>query len=242
VKHSAERTAHGLIPIADGLWSMTQPLRFWGVETGARMTIVRLQDGGLFVHSPLPLDEALGAEIDGLGPTKVVVAPSLFHHLSAGVWKDSYPEAVLACCPGLEKKRADLAWDRILSDRPEPEWAGHLDQVVFAARTMENEVVFFHRRTRTMICADAIFNLSEHPSRLTRIVALLLGNRKPGATWLERLMIRDRAAAREQIGRMIAWKPERILLAHGKCIEHDGEAVLRKAYAWLNTPPPGFLA
>jgi len=55
-------------------------------------------------------------------------------------------------------------------------------------------------------------------------------------------MIRDRAAAREQIGRMIAWKPERILLAHGKCIEDDGEAVLRKAYAWLNTPPPGFLA
>jgi hypothetical protein len=68
---------------------------------------------------------------------------------------------------------------------------------------------------------------------LTRVAAVLLGNRKPGVTWLERIMIRDRASAREQVGRMLAWKPERILLAHGKCIEREGEAVLRRAYGWL---------
>jgi hypothetical protein len=219
--------------IADEVWSVDRPLRFWGVETGTRMTIVRLRDGGLFVHSPVPLDNSLKAEVDRLGRVKVVVAPSLFHHLSVSAWKEAYPAAVFACCPGLEKKRADVAWDRILSDRPEREWHGELDQVVFAARTMENEVVFFHPRTRTMICADVIFNLSAHPNRLTRLVALLLWNREPGATWLERIMIRDREGAREQIDRMLAWKPERILLAHGRCIDRDGEAVLRRAYAWL---------
>ena len=104
---------------------------------------------------------------------------------------------------------------------------------LFAARTLENEVVFHHPTTRTMICADVIFNLSDHPAPLTRLVALLLWNRAPGATWLERLTIRDRAAAREQVGRMLQWKPERILLAHGSSIERDGEAVLRRAYAWL---------
>jgi hypothetical protein len=110
---------------------------------------------------------------------------------------------------------------------------GELEQVVFYALFMENEVVFFHPRTRTMICADVIFNLSDHPDRLTRLVALLLWNRKPGATWLERIMIRDRSGAREQIHRMLAWRPERILLAHGKRIERDGEVVFRRAYAWL---------
>lgn len=222
-----------LKPIADGVWSMAQPLRFWGVETGARMTIVRLRAGDLFVHSPLPLVAELKAEVDALGPVTAVVAPSLFHHLSVSAWREAYPEAVFACCPGLEEKRTDFSWDRVLSDRPEPEWAADLDQVFFAARTMENEVVFFHRKTRTMVCADVIFNLSEHPNRLTRAAALLLWNRQPGATWLEHLMIRDRASAREQVGRMLAWKPERILLAHGKWIESDGEAVLRQAYAWL---------
>lgn len=197
------------------------------------MSIVRLPDGGLFVHSPVPLDERLKAEVDALDTVEAVVAPSLFHHLSVGAWKEAYPQAVFGCCPGLQKKRADFAWDRVLSDQPEPEWASELDQVWFAARTMESEVVFFHRRSRTMICADAIFNLSEHPDRWTRVVARLSGNRKPGATWLEHLMIRDRTGARAQVDRMLAWRPERILLAHGGWIERDGEAVLREAYAWL---------
>lgn len=222
-----------LVPIADKLWSATRPLRFWGVETGSRMTIARLADGGLFVHSPLPLDDGMRAEVDAMGPVEFVVAPSLFHHMAVTAWKQAYPSAVYACCPGLERKRADIAWDRVLGDRPEPEWANDLDQVFFAARTMENEVVFFHRATRTMICADVIFNLSRHPSLLTRLTAALLLNRKPGATWLEHVMIRDRENARKQVDRMLAWRPDRILLAHGPCIERDGEAVLREAYAWL---------
>jgi hypothetical protein len=197
------------------------------------MTVVRLRDGGLFVHSPIGLEGGLREEVDELGPVTAVVAPSLFHHLSVGAWKQVYPEALFACCPGLDSKRADFAWDRVLGDRAEPEWADDLQQVSFAARTMENEVFFFHAATRTMICADAMFNLATHPSRLTRVVGRLLGNRRPGATWLERVMIRDRAGAREQIDRMLAWAPERILLAHGAPIETDGEAALRRAYAWL---------
>jgi hypothetical protein len=84
-----------------------------------------------------------------------------------------------------------------------------------------------------MICADAVFNLSQHPKPLTRLVAILLWHRKPGATWLERVMIRDRVSARQQIDRMLAWNPKRILLAHGNWIEKDAESVLRDAYAWL---------
>ena len=218
--------------IDDELWSAVAPLRFLGIETGTRMSVVRLREGGLFVHSPLPLADGLAQEVDALGPVRAVVAPTLFHHLSVGAWKDAYPDALFCCAPGLEKKRSDVAWDRVLGDSPEPEWAGEIEQVLFAARSMENEVVFHHPATRTMICADAIFDLSSHPDRSTRLVALLLWNRGPGATWLERLTIRDRKGAREQIGRMLAWKPERILLAHGRPIERAGEAMLRQAYAW----------
>lgn len=222
-----------LIQIDDSLWSMTAPLRFFGVETGARMSVVRLARGALLVHSPLPPTPELRTEIDALGPVAAVVAPSLFHHLSVSPWKAAYPDAVFACCPGLENKRADVAWDRVLGDEAEPEWAGEVEQVYFGARKLEDEVVFFHVASRTLICADAVFNLAHHGHRMTRFVAWLLGNRKPGATWLERLMIRDRAAAREQIDRMLAWHPERILLAHGPPIEVDGEAVLREGYRWL---------
>lgn len=219
--------------IDDGLWVATRPLRFFGVETGTRMTVVRLGSGGLFVHSPVALDEETKQDLAALGPVEAVVAPTLFHHLSVGEWSRAYPEALLCCCPRLERKRPDIRWHRVLGDEAEPEWSGQLDQVLFAARSLENEVVFFHRASATLICADAVFNLATHPSRATRLVALVLGNRRPGATLLERVIIRDRASAREQVDRMLAWNPRRIVLAHGDIVERDGCEVLRRAYAWL---------
>lgn len=222
-----------LSAIAPDVWVATRHLRFLGVETGTRMTVVRLADGGLFVHSPISLDAGVREAVGALGPVKAVVAPSLFHHLHVGEWIDAHPKAVVCACPGLEAKRGDLRWSRMLGDEPEPEWQGEIDQVFFAARSMENEVVFFHRASTTMICADIIFNLGAHPSLWTRVVARLLGNQGPGATWLEHLMIRRRAEAREQVDRMLVWKPERIVLSHGDWVEHDGTEVLRRAYAWL---------
>jgi hypothetical protein len=219
--------------LTDNLWSVARPLRFLGVETGTRMTVVRLESGELFVHSPGAAEGDAKAFIDELGPVRAVVAPSLFHHLWAGEWKAAYPDALLCACPGLERKRADLPWDRVLGDEPEDAWRGEIDQASFAARTMENEVVFCHRASRTLICCDAVFNLATHPSRLTRLVAHLLGARQPGATWLEHIMIRQRAAAREQIDRMLAWDFDRIVLSHGAMIETGGHEVLRRAYAWL---------
>jgi len=219
--------------IAEGLWVEARRLRFLGIETGTRMTVVRLADGGLFVHSPVSLDGETRKAVDALGPVKAVVAPSGFHHLYVGEWMRAYPDAIVCACPGLERKRGDLRWSRVLGDEPEPEWRGEIEQVFFGARKLESEVVFFHRASRTLICADAIFNLASHPSRLTRVVARLMGNRRPGATLLERLLIRDRAAAREQIDRMLAWNADRIVLAHGDLIETGGTEVLRRAYAWL---------
>lgn len=221
-----------LTRLADDLWIHFRRLRFLGVETGARMTIVRLR-GGLFVHSPAPLTAALRAEVDALGPVLAIAATSKFHHLGVGSWVDAYPEALTCACPGLGERRPDLRWDRVLGDEPEPVWAGELEQVLFSARSLENEVVFFHPASRTLICADLVFNLAAHPSRFTRLVAWLLANREPGATWLEHVMIRDRPAARAQVDRMLAWDLDRIVLSHGPIVEHGGREVLRRAYAWL---------
>ncbi len=227
------RCEEGLQPVAPDLWVETRRLRFLGIETGTRMTVVRLSSGGLFVHSPVSLTPRTREAVEALGPVRAIVAPSLFHHLSVGEWMQAHPRAVTYACRGLERKRSDLAWTGVLGDEAEAVWRGEIDQVHFFARSLENEVVFFHRASRTLVCADLLFNLAKHPSRLTRSAALLMGNRKPGPTLLERVMIRDRAAAREQIGRMLAWDADRIVLAHGEPIETGGSEVLRRAYAWL---------
>jgi hypothetical protein len=222
-----------LARLSDDMWIARRPLRFLGVETGTRMTVVRLAGGGLFVHSPVALDATTREAVDALGRVEALVAPSLFHHLYIGEWARAYPNASLSACPGLEKKRKDLSWGAVLTDEPEAQWKGEIEQVSFSARTMENEVIFFHRKSKTIVSCDFIFNLASHPSQLTRIVARLLGQREPGATLLERVMIRKRAAAREQIDRVVAWGAERIVLAHGDIIESNGTDVVRRAYRWL---------
>ncbi len=214
------------------VWIEGRPARFWGVETGTRMTVVRLSKGGLFVHSPVALDPETRAALDALGPVRAVVAPSLFHHLHVAAWMAAYPSALFAACPGLEWKRTDLPFGCILGDPPHPLWAEDLDQVYLSARR-ENEVVFFHRKSRTLICADALLHLSTHPRASTRIVATLMGNRAPGVSHLERFMIRDRALCRRQVDRVLAWDIDGVVLAHGEPLEHDGHEALRQAYAWL---------
>jgi len=221
-----------LTPFAENVWTATRKAKFLGVETGTRMTVVRMSDGGLFVHSPVPLDDATRRAIDALGPVRAVVAPSIFHHMSVGQWMAAYPHAVYCACPGLEWKRADLSFTSVLADEPRKEWSLDLAQVYFSARR-ENEVVFFHAKSRTMICSDALLNLSEHPDAKTRLVARLTGNGAPGFGWPERFMIRDRRLARRQVDRMLEWDIDKIVLAHGTLVEHDGREVLRRAYSWL---------
>jgi hypothetical protein len=217
---------------ADDVWTATRPQKFWGIETGTRMTIIRLSGGGLFVHCPVALDPATRCDVDALGPVQAVVASSLYHHLYVGAWVAAYPAASFHACPGLARKRPDLRWDGVLGDKPHASWAEDLDQAPFTAR-FEREVVFFHRRTRTLICADALLNLSCHPAALTRLVAAVMGNRAPGKGWPERIAVRDWVLGRRQVDRILGWDIERVVLAHGALVEHDGRAVVRDAYAWL---------
>jgi hypothetical protein len=219
-------------PIAEGVWTTARPQRFWGVETGTRMTVVRLGDGGLFVHCPVALDAGTRREVEALGEPRVVASSSLFHHLYAGQWMKAHPDALFCASPGLDRKRPDLTWSHMLGDEPHERWSKDLDQLFFSAR-FEKEVVFFHRATGTLICADALLNLSKHPSRVTRAVALLMGNTAPGKGFLEwTLAVRDHRLCREQVDRMLGWNIERIVLAHGGLVDRDGRETLRRAYAW----------
>jgi hypothetical protein len=183
---------------APGVWTTARPQRFWGVESGTRMTIVRLADDALFVHCPVALDDATRRAVAALGTVRAVVASSLYHHLYVGEWMRAYSGATFFACPGLERKRADLKWNHVLDDHPHEAWSRELDQVFFSAR-FEKEVVFFHRASGTMITADALLNLSKHPSRITRIVAFLMGNSAPGKGYLERIaVLRSRTAMRSR--------------------------------------------
>lgn len=221
-----------LTPWAEDVWTDTRRAKFFGVETGSRMTIVRLSEGGLFVLSPVALDDDTRRAVDALGEVRAVVAPSIFHHLHVQSWMSAYPKAVFGACPGLEWKRTDLAWSFVLGDQAHPIWAKDLGQVYFSARR-ENEIDFWHEKSGTLIVTDALLNLSKHEDFSTRVAARLMGNDAPGVGWLEPFMVRDKKLARRQVDRILEWPFRRIILAHGPMLEQGGPDVVRHAYAWL---------
>jgi hypothetical protein len=122
----------------------------------------------------------------------------------------------------------------VLSDTPDPIWEGQIDQVVFRAMPLINEVIFCHRATGTLVLTDLVFNVQNTASRLTRLFLQLDGCfGKFGVGHLEKRFIRDRAVARRCIDQILGWDFDRIVLAHGKIVDTGGKELMREAFAWL---------
>jgi hypothetical protein len=220
--------------LAPDVWIAEQPLRFFGLEIGARTTVVRLSGERLFVHSPIERTADLAAEVERLGAPAWLVAPNRFHHLYVSAWRDACPGAEVHLAPGVAEKRPDLAGSHVLGDAAPAAWAEAIDQVFVAGFPLANEVVFFHRASRTLISSDLVFHVGANDAPGTRLAFRLMGAYgRVAVTALERLGIRDRAAARSALERILAWPIERIVLAHGAVVLQDGRAALAHAYAWL---------
>ncbi len=220
--------------LAENLWAVERPQRFWGLEVGSRMTVVRLEDRSLLLHSPVALDAQLRCELDALGAVRYAVAPNRFHHLHAGDVARAYPNARLWVAAGVERKRPDLAIAGVLTDDAPAEWQREVDQLYFHGRPFENEVVFRHRTSRTLLLCDLAFNFGPTAPVVTRLVMTLLGGYgyfRP--TRLDPLLIRDRPAARRSLEQILAWDFDRVVVAHGNVLERGGRDALRTGYRWL---------
>ena len=224
-----------LRPVADGLWHVQHAFKTSGISLSSRMTVVRLADGTLWLHSPVPLSPELIAEIAALGTVGAIVAPNKLHHLFLAGAAAAFPQAKLYGAPGLSKKRPDIAGLNSLSGHAEPAWRDDFDQLVVAGFPLANEVVWFHRASRTVILTD-LCQLWTGPlpftsaaySRLTGVRARLAVPRTV------RLMIKDRAAFAASARAIMQWPFERVILAHNAIVEDDAHAAVTRAFAFLN--------
>ena len=218
----------------DDLWIADAPLRFLGLEMGARMTVVRLPESKLLLFSPIKAELSLVGAMQELGEVAHLVAPNRLHHLFVGEWKEAFPDATLHVAPGLETKRADLEIDGILSSTPEPAWAGVVDQQLMEGFPFASEVAFFHRPSATLIIHDLAFNIGQNNAPLTRSGFRMMGAYgRLAVTPLERVMIRDKAAFRRSLEVVLEWPFERIVMAHGEVLEKDARGAFDSAYSWL---------
>jgi hypothetical protein len=225
---------------APGLWTavgqadVAVPKFLRKNDFSTRMTVVKLSDGGLFLHSPIRLDGNLRAELDGLGEVRAIVAPNKFHHLFVGDCCAAYPNAKLYGVMGLPEKRKDLKFDGMLADEPRVEWRGDIEQRRIRGMPMVNEVAFFHPSSRTLILTDLVFNVSKDRPWGIPIMSRLLGvGGRFGPSRLGRWLIRDQQATRESLGLLLRWDFDRLILAHGDVVESGGRQKLRDAFGFI---------
>ena len=198
------------------------------------MTVVRLPGPRLLLHSPVAAGAELVREVQALGPVAYLVAPNRFHHLFVGEWQQACPEASVYVAPGLERKRPDLRGAATLTNEPEPDWAGTIDQVLVSGLPLANEVVFFHRPSATLVASDLAFNVGSSSPPLTRLAFRLggaYGHLSP--TLLDRLFVRDRSAFGRSLARILDWPFERVVVAHGRVSESGGREELARGYSWV---------
>jgi uncharacterized protein DUF4336 len=230
--------ASALRELAPNLWVVEKKFRNGPFDLPTRMTVIRLRDGGLVLHSVVALDPVLRSELDALGPVRAVIAPNRAHHLFAADYPTGYPDALLFAAPGLPEKRPDLKFAEELSDEAPALWASELEQVVVRGVPVLNEVVFFHPATRTVLFTDLVFNVAPKTriSALTDLFFRLIGAQgRFGPHRLVRyVFLRNRAAARESLQRILRWDFDRVTLTHGDVLERGGREAVRRAFAFLD--------
>ncbi len=208
-------------------------VRFLGAGLPTRMTVIRLQGGSLFVHSPIELDGVEG-DLERTGGVRFIIAPSRYHHVSVGSMARAFPDARVFAAPGLREKRRDLRIDSVLTDDAPGEWSGEMDQLIFRALPIFNEVIFFHRASRTLLTTDLVFHFQEVRNPVLRFGLWLNGTyRRFGPSRLIRRLMRDRSKAREDIARILDWDFYRVIMSHGAILETGGREALRSAFAFL---------
>ncbi|MBW1685482.1 MAG: DUF4336 domain-containing protein [Deltaproteobacteria bacterium] len=226
-----------LTEIDRDIWIAEGPsVSFFGFPYPTRMTLVRLSDGGLWLCSPIELTDALAGEIKALGPVRHLVSPNKIHHLFLGQWAQAWPEAKLWASPGLARRRRDLSFDGELGDAAEPAWESDIDQLIFRGSFALEEVVFFHRASRSAIITDLVQKFDPATQRGWRGLLMRLDGLvgPEGSTPRElRLTFWNRRAAREALRKMLGWNPQRLIIAHGQWVRENGREALARSLSWI---------
>jgi hypothetical protein len=227
-----------LKPFGHEIWTVdgADVVAMLGFHYPTRSIVIRLTGGDLFVWSPVALTENVRTAVDVLGEVRYLVAPNLLHHLFIADWKRVYPRAQIYAAPGLPEKRSDIAFDGVLGNVSIPGWSEAIDHVVIDGNAITREVVFFHRKSATVIFTDII---QQFPagwfSGWRAVVAkldLMLGS-EPSVPRKFRTAFTDRRAARASLERILEWPAVNVLMAHGTPVVGDGRAFLQRAFKWL---------
>jgi len=224
--------------LAENIWIFDgQAVPFLCFPFSTRMTVIRLADATLWVHSPIKLTPVIEEQLQQLGKVKYLIAPNHLHHLFLAQWQTCYPEARCYGTDEVIEKRADLSFHGSLNKVTLWPWQNEIEQVLFSGSKMMQECVFFHRTSKVLIVTDLIENFSGKTFNrwqrgIAKIVGILAPNGKMPLDWRLTFLF-NKPKARKHMTVIDNWQAKVIVMAHGEIVTLHAQAFLKRAFNWL---------
>jgi len=218
----------------------------FGFPYPTRMVAIRLTDGSAWIWSPTVLSDEMAGQIQKfIGPVRYIVSPNRIRGLFLKEWQDKFPEAKIYASPGLEQREGvkNINFHSILSEEIRPEFADDIDHVIFEGGILD-EVVFFHKPSKTVIFSELIQRHFEDDQRgfrgwWMRQSGLVGPTGSTPREWSLAFWIYGKLpAARQRLDRILnEWKPDGMIIAHGEVAPEAACLVIENSLSWIPKEP-----
>ena len=175
--------------VKDTIWTFDQIQGVLYVVTPIRMTVIKLDEGGLLIFTPVaPTRECIRLVKELVaehGDVKYIILPTvsgLEHKVFVGPFARRFPAAQVFVAPnqwsfplnlplswlGLPLGRTHL----LPEDSNKAPFTNQFDYAILGPIGVGQpyeEVAFFHRRTRTLLVLDAVVSISEDPPAIVQL-------------------------------------------------------------------------
>lgn len=212
----------------EGIYLHEERISCYGIETSRRMTVIKLQNGSLWIHSPNELTKGLEEELTKLGNVSCIIAPNKMHQKALDEYQDKFPDAKLYLPSSFPEMRPDLVYNEILSNTAPLEWNEEISQICLRGNVFFTEVVFYHHASKTLIVTDLIENIKKENTTKMGSVALraMDGFDKPVPAPEHKMYTLAWKQFSDSIDEVKEWPFNAINMAHGRLIEENAHHAL----------------
>jgi len=226
------------LQIHPSIWVLQKSFSVLGQDVGSRMTIIKLKNGDLWLHSPVQMSEQEHQNLAQLGPVKYVVSPNLMHYIFLQSCLMKHPEALVYGVSGLEQKLPGLSYTHLDSGTTHP-WSDEIDFLNIEGMPSVMEAVFLHIGSRTLVLTDLALHIHKVSGPIGGLLARVNQSYKTfGPSRVCKLYIQDHVKLRNSVDEMLRWDFDRVIVSHGEIVQTEGKEKLQGAYNWLSNRIP----
>jgi hypothetical protein len=226
--HEGRRTPTTWRQVHDDVAVISFPWRTLGIDFNRNVTLLRLGDGRLVIHSTGPFTEQDVAASRLFGQPAWLVEATLMHDTFAKEGRKAFPDLPYLAPEGFGESSG---LSTIPLYPPPSDWAGEID-VLTINGVRSSEHALYHRASRTLVVADLFFSFSKEIRGWPRFFVhhvMRLPHSFGISSFFRLFVIRDKDAFKHSFNALLALDFERLVVAHSEPIANNAKRVVEEA-------------